>query len=32
MGSAAALGDELRTCLSEAKREIAALRETSEEW
>lgn len=32
VGSAAALGDELRNCLSEAKREIAALRETSEEW
>ncbi|WP_111414201.1 DUF6586 family protein [Billgrantia lactosivorans] len=32
VGSAAALGDELRACLKEAKREIAALRETSEEW
>ena len=32
VGSAAALGDELRVCLNEAKREIAALRETSEEW
>ena len=32
VGSAAALGDELRACLSDAKREIAALRETSEEW
>lgn len=32
VGGAAALADELRTCLSEAKREVAALRETSEEW
>ncbi|MFQ3788216.1 DUF6586 family protein [Halomonas sp. A29] len=32
VGSGAALGDELRACLHEAKREIASLRETSEEW
>ncbi|NIC04431.1 DUF6586 family protein [Billgrantia bachuensis] len=32
VGSSAALGDELRACLREAKREIASLRETSEEW
>lgn len=32
VGSSAALGDELRACLKEAKREIAALRETSQEW
>ncbi|PMR76943.1 DUF6586 family protein [Billgrantia endophytica] len=32
VGSGAALGDELRTCLREAKAELAALRETSEEW
>lgn len=32
VGSGAALGDELRWCLAEAKAEIAALRETSEEW
>ena len=32
VGSSAALGDELRACLHEAKREIASLRETSEEW
>ncbi|UYG06262.1 DUF6586 family protein [Halomonas sp. M4R1S46] len=32
VGSAAALHEELRDCLAEAKREIAALRETSEEW
>ncbi|MCE8014701.1 hypothetical protein HOP62_01260 [Halomonas sp. MCCC 1A17488] len=32
VGSGAALGDELRACLREAKSEIAALRETSEEW
>nr|WP_267957644.1 DUF6586 family protein [Halomonas zhangzhouensis] len=32
VGSSAALGDELRACLQEAKREIASLRETSEEW
>jgi len=32
VGSSAALGDELQTCLAEAKAEIAALRETSEEW
>ncbi|AMD00337.1 DUF6586 family protein [Halomonas chromatireducens] len=32
VGSAAALGDELRACLKEAKREVAALRETSQEW
>jgi len=32
VGSSAALGDELRWCLAEAKAEIAALRETSEEW
>ncbi|WP_372613346.1 DUF6586 family protein [Halomonas sp.] len=32
VGSGAALADELRWCLGEAKAEIAALRETSEEW
>lgn len=32
VGSGAALGDELRACLAAAKAEIAALRETSEEW
>ena len=32
VGSAAALGDELLGCLREAKAEIAALRETSQEW
>lgn len=32
VGGAAALGDELRGCLREAKAEIAALRETSQEW
>lgn len=32
VGSAAAFGDELRTCVLEAKREIQALRETSAEW
>lgn len=32
VGSAAALGEELRGCLGEAKAEIAALRETSQEW
>jgi len=32
VGSGAALGDELRDCLDDAKAEIAALRETSEEW
>ncbi|WP_163560085.1 DUF6586 family protein [Halomonas sp. NO4] len=32
VGSAAALADELRDCLAEAKAEIAALRETSQEW
>lgn len=32
VGSRAALADELRWCLGEAKAEIAALRETSEEW
>ncbi|MCC5881625.1 MAG: hypothetical protein JJU25_03170 [Halomonas sp.] len=32
VGSSAALSDELRACLQEAKREIAALRETSQEW
>ncbi|MDZ7852516.1 MAG: DUF6586 family protein [Halomonas sp.] len=32
VGSTASLGDELRWCLAEAKAEIAALRETSEEW
>lgn len=32
VGGGAALGEELRDCLSEAKAEIAALRETSEEW
>ncbi|MDW7745112.1 DUF6586 family protein [Halomonas sp.] len=32
VGSGAALGEELRLCLAEAKAEIAALRETSEEW
>ncbi|MGM0984759.1 MAG: DUF6586 family protein [Pseudomonadota bacterium] len=32
VGSGAALGEELRWCLAEAKAEIAALRETSEEW
>ncbi|MDI5934116.1 DUF6586 family protein [Halomonas kalidii] len=31
-GSGAALADELRWCLREAKAEIAALRETSQEW
>jgi hypothetical protein len=32
VGSAAALGEELRDCLQQAKAEIAALRETSQEW
>jgi len=32
VGSAAALGEELRWCLAEAKAELAALRETSQEW
>nr|WP_221195711.1 DUF6586 family protein [Halomonas organivorans] len=32
VGSAAALGDELHDCLTAAKREIAELRQTSEEW
>lgn len=32
VGSTAALGEELRDCVREAKREIAALRETSQEW
>ena len=32
VGSSAALGDELKACLQQAKREIAALRETSQEW
>lgn len=32
VGSAAALGDELHGCLQAAKAEIAALRETSQEW
>jgi hypothetical protein len=32
VGSGAALADELRWCLDEAKAEIASLRETSEEW
>lgn len=32
VGSGAALGEELAWCLASAKREIAALRETSEEW
>ncbi|WP_254277274.1 DUF6586 family protein [Halomonas sp. 3H] len=32
VGSGVALGDELRWCLAEAKAELAALRETSEEW
>jgi D-serine deaminase-like pyridoxal phosphate-dependent protein len=32
VGSGAALADELRWCLKEAKAEVAALRETSEEW
>ncbi|MFN2331001.1 MAG: DUF6586 family protein [Halomonas sp.] len=32
VGSGAALGDELRWCLAEAKAEVAALRETSQEW
>ncbi|WP_104201854.1 DUF6586 family protein [Billgrantia saliphila] len=32
VGSAAALGEELRACLREAKHEIAMLRETSIEW
>ncbi|WP_136247612.1 DUF6586 family protein [Halomonas borealis] len=32
VGSAAALGDELRDCLAAAKREITELRQTSEEW
>lgn len=32
VGSAAALGDELHGCLREAKAELAALRETSQEW
>lgn len=31
-GSGAAFADQLRWCLGEAKREAAALRETSEEW
>ncbi|MBS9404009.1 hypothetical protein KG088_10240 [Halomonas sp. TRM85114] len=31
-GSGAALGEELAWCLGEAKAELAALRETSEEW
>ncbi|ATJ83179.1 DUF6586 family protein [Halomonas beimenensis] len=32
VGSAAALGEELQDCLRAAKREIAELRQTSEEW
>ncbi|TFH88139.1 hypothetical protein EQG41_04345 [Billgrantia azerbaijanica] len=32
VGSGAALADELRWCLGEAKAELAALRETSQEW
>lgn len=32
VGSSQALADELRWCLAEAKAEIAALRETSQEW
>ncbi|MFY0990374.1 DUF6586 family protein [Halomonas sp. C05BenzN] len=32
VGNATALGDELRWCLAEAKAELAALRETSQEW
>ncbi|MBA2778707.1 DUF6586 family protein [Billgrantia kenyensis] len=32
VGSSAALGDEIRACLEDAKLEIAALRETSQEW
>ncbi|WP_416137246.1 DUF6586 family protein [Halomonas sp. HK25] len=32
VGSGAALGEELRWCLAEAKAELAALRETSQEW
>jgi len=32
VGSGAALGEELSGCLAEAKAEIAAMRETSEEW
>ncbi|MGL6215123.1 DUF6586 family protein [Billgrantia desiderata] len=32
VGGSAALGDELRACLEEAKREIQSLRETSQEW
>lgn len=32
VGGAASLADELGECVREAKREIAALRETSEEW
>ncbi|WP_445000991.1 DUF6586 family protein [Halomonas mongoliensis] len=32
MGSAAALGEELHGCLQAAKAEVAALRETSQEW
>lgn len=32
VGGAAALGDELRGCLREIKAEVAALRETSQEW
>ncbi|MEQ6917190.1 DUF6586 family protein [Halomonas aquatica] len=32
VGGAASLADELSDCVREAKREIASLRETSEEW
>lgn len=32
VGGGAALGDELRWCLAQAKAELAALRETSQEW
>ncbi|KAA0014313.1 hypothetical protein F0A17_01270 [Billgrantia pellis] len=32
VGSGAALSEEMRACLQEAKREIATLRETSQEW
>ncbi|SDJ39344.1 DUF6586 family protein [Billgrantia gudaonensis] len=32
VGSAAALAEELRDCLAQAKSEIASLRETSAEW
>lgn len=32
VGSAAALGEELHGCLQAAKAEVAALRETSQEW